>query len=117
MFAKKSIILLLIALLLLLSGCVGLFSFHVCDFKDDDITNYPDNLESYMNYRRSEYVEMDKNSEDEWSPIVPRIIPETNSHIVVKECFFECDCYMFALDDLCQSYIVFSFDSEELFDR
>ncbi len=116
MFNNKKIIILLISLLFLLPGCVRPFLRHVCNFKDDDISNYPDNLESYINYRRIEYIEMEECGDDVWAPIVPRIIPETNSHIVVNECFFCCDCYMLSFDDLCQCYIVFTFDSKELFD-
>ena len=116
MYAKKTIILFIIALLLLSTGCVKPFSLHVCDFKDDNISNYPDNLESYIQYRRAEYIEMEECGGDVWAPIVPRIIPETNKYTIVKECYFCCDRYRFILDDLCQCYIVFAFDSKELFD-
>lgn len=116
MFAKKTIIFLMIALLLLPAGCVKHLSLHVCHLNDDDTANYPENLKAYINYRRNEYIEMEDIGDDVWAPVVPRIIPETNSHIVVKECYFHCDCYMLYLDDLCQCYIIFTFDSEEIFD-
>ena len=99
MYAKKTIILFIIALLLLSTGCVKPFSHPVCDFKDDNISNYPDNLESYIKYRRAEYIEMEECGGDVWAPIVPRIILETNKYTIVKECYFCCDRYTLILDD------------------